>query len=102
MQKEFDEMAKKTGFRPQQGLLIMNKKMLNGITRRDIVGVSVPNRGYLLWIDALEKAYDKLHDRLVSVPNRGYLLWIISGLNNCYQNFSSFRPQQGLLIMNNT
>ena len=37
-----------------------------------------------------------------SVPNRGYLLWILAQRINQWRNLliMSFRPQQGLLIMN--
>ena len=63
-------------FRPQQGLLIMNFIIH--------VVVNIPST--------------------VSVPNRGYLLWIINiGQNRLFEWLrESFRPQQGLLIMNYT
>ena len=136
-------------FRPQQGLLIMNFLITSFLDNLLFCTVSVPNRGYLLWIiksnlKIFKKSivsvpnrgyllwitYQKKSTRnaekwfpsptgvtyyeseqfehlaqtkarcLVSVPNRGYLLWIL--LSNITKGIfkDSFRPQQGLLIMN--
>ena len=43
----YDE-SRSEGFRPQQGLLIMNRKMCDFVMQITKVRVSVPNRGYLL------------------------------------------------------
>ena len=85
--------------------------------------VSVPNRGYLLWMIYHFRLYHfgsqfpsptgatyyesywnsnrKKDKKTVSVPNRGYLLWIgICFLADTHTYIESFRPQQGLPIMN--
>ena len=108
-------------FRPQQGLPIMNILRLTW-TLDD--HVSVPNRGYLLWIIHIVIFWKHILKMIVSVPNRGYLLWIskrsnykriinVSVPNRGYLlwiwhylkttlvlELPSFRPQQGLPIMN--
>ena len=93
------------------------------VVRSDLVDyVSVPNRGYLLWMNQIGDMGDEMWHisfrpqqglpimnavhastlmlMIVSVPNRGYLLWIDVYLNDSYELELGFRPQQGLPIMN--
>ena len=163
-------LTSKELFRPQKGLLVINvfpyflKEVVccgfpspTGVTYYELVLiltvcslVSVPNRGYLLWMEIkllLEVIwwimflsptgvtyYEWIRlvtwvtkcGTSVSVPNRGYLLWILAHnvtLKELWQLFpsptgvtyyelsrrevigkskiiKSFRPQQGLPIMN--
>ena len=89
-------MTEEYSFRPQQGLLIMNnvtwQTFYNSIfSFRPQQGLLIMNRSTYQrqWFNA----------NYVSVPNRGYLLWIERTLTIAYL-FYRFRPQQGLLIMN--
>ena len=94
-----EQIRKERCFRPQQGLLIMNcylltftKPFMQKCCFRPQQGLLIMNKEWIcLW--SIRK--------IVSVPNRGYLLWICLALPQRMTEEYSFRPQQGLLIMNN-
>lgn len=62
-----------------------------------LLWVSVPYRGYLLWIN--KKAIIALCNSMFPSPNKGYLLWMVAVFQTIV-NWICFRPQQGLPIMN--
>ena len=90
-------VKEKYGFRPLQGLPIMNHLHLLVPTVSQSSMVSVPYRGYLLWIK--NEDIMKNYVRMVSVPYRGYLLWIVIYNFDTIHFENCFRPLQGLPIM---
>ena len=93
-----DAIPEMYGFRPQQGLLIMNLSLilkLKLLIERSRFPSPTGATYYEYGTQGITKTDWSIE---VSVPNRGYLLWIKN-----YESrnlFQGFRPQQGLLIMN--
>ena len=96
-----EQIRKERCFRPQQGLLIMNCYLLTFTKPFMQKCCFRPQQGLLIMnYRCSQKKDTKEMTTKVSVPNRGYLLWIMFNMNSGYTGYS-FRPQQGLLIMNN-
>ena len=84
-------------FRPQQGLPIMNTLEEIEAKRN---GLEFPSPTGVTYYEFMETFKDELV-KFVSVPNRGYLLWILFNVAlKSAKIVNCFRPQQGLPIMN--